>query len=160
MGKTKGKTVNHVVNYRIRYFCKYFVSAKGVGHKLILKSHTRSAYILMLAGRAGSPIIFQVKHHSARLFGSSLKIMSHEQPIWNPPSRQTAEPVLKLYNTLTRTKVRAFKYRACDNAHPPHVFVSRTSSFQVKEGALNGTTAALPYTMLRIWATRGRFCLV
>ena len=122
MGKTKGKTVNHVVNYRIRYFCKYFVSAKGVGHKLILKSHTRSAYILMLAGRAGSPIIFQVKHHSARLFGSSLKIMSHEQPIWNPPSRQTAEPVLKLYNTLTRTKVRAFKYRACDNAHPPHVF--------------------------------------
>ncbi len=72
----------------------------------------------MLAGRAGSPIIFQGHiHHSARLFGSSLRIMAHEQINWKPPSRQTAEPVLKVYNTLTRTKVRAFKFRACDNAH-------------------------------------------
>ncbi|KAF8268616.1 tRNA synthetases class I (C) catalytic domain-containing protein [Lactarius quietus] len=30
--------------------------------------------------------------------------MSHEQLSWKPPSRQTAEPVLKVYNTLTRTK--------------------------------------------------------
>lgn len=109
----------------------------------------------MLAGRAGSPIIFQVGHHSARLFASSVKIMAHEHISWKPPSRQTTEPILKVYNTLTRTKVRVFKFRACDNAHPSHVFVPRTSSFQVKEDALNGTTVVLPYTMLRIWGTRG-----
>ncbi len=37
----------------------------------------------------------------------------------------------------------------------PILFVSRMSSFQAKEDALNGITAGLPYTMLLTWAMQG-----
>lgn len=39
--------------------------------------------------------------------------MSVAQPPWSPPVRTAPEPVLKVYNSLTRTKVGArFRYPA------------------------------------------------
>lgn len=35
-------------------------------------------------------------------------VMANHQPPWTLPARQTDEPVLRIYNSLTRNKVRAF----------------------------------------------------
>jgi|SRR6266850_6318088 len=51
-----------------------------------------------------------IRHYTSR-FNHSFQVMAHGQTNWKPPSRLTEEPSLKVYNSLTRTKVRPF--RAC-----------------------------------------------
>ena len=63
----------------------------------------------MLAVRTSSPILHL--RHSTRQSRSLFQVMAHGKTNWEPPERVTGEPVLKVYNTFTRTKVRPF--RAC-----------------------------------------------
>ena len=59
----------------------------------------------MLTARATFPILHLGRiRYPTRLF----QLMAHDQANWVPPSHRTAEPVLKVYNTFTRTKVRPF----------------------------------------------------
>jgi hypothetical protein len=37
------------------------------------------------------------------------QLMANDKANWEPPLRRTAEPVLKVYSTFTRTKVRPFQ---------------------------------------------------
>lgn len=64
----------------------------------------------MLLVKACSPILHlgRIRYPSR----SFKKVMAHEQNNWKSPSRLTAEPVLKVYNTLSRTKVRPFRVRS------------------------------------------------
>lgn len=64
----------------------------------------------MLLVKACSPILHlgRIRYPSR----SFKKVMAHEQNNWKSPSRLTAEPVLKVYNTLSRTKVRPFRARS------------------------------------------------
>lgn len=76
--------------------------------------------------------------------------MATQQPTWTAPKRATAEPVLKVFNSLTRTKVcslglslsRRLKYH-------------RQSLFQGTDATSSGIIVAQPFTMLHIWAMRG-----
>lgn len=63
----------------------------------------------MLAVRTSFPILRL--RRSTRQSKSLVQVMAHGQTNWKPPARVTGEPVLKVYNTFTRTKVRPF--RAC-----------------------------------------------
>ena len=63
----------------------------------------------MLAVRTSSPTLHL--RHSTRQSRSLFQVMAHGKTNWEPPERVTGEPVLKVYNTFTRTKVRPF--RAC-----------------------------------------------
>jgi hypothetical protein len=57
----------------------------------------------MLSVRATFPIL-RIRYPT-RLF----QLMANDKAIWEPPLRLAAEPVLKVYNTFTRTKVRPFQ---------------------------------------------------
>ena len=78
--------------------------------------------------------------------------MSVKQPPWKLPERQTDDPVLKVYNSLTRTKVSAqilgiernFYHQIRPNLYPG---TGDTS---------NGTTAVPPSMMLRTWDMLGK----
>ncbi|PSR70964.1 hypothetical protein PHLCEN_2v13140 [Hermanssonia centrifuga] len=73
--------------------------------------------------------------------------MSVEQPAWTIPARKVEEPVLKVYNSLTRTKV-----------HPTMQFISivflrsiRQNSYPQMVVMSNGITVDLLSMMLHIW---------
>jgi hypothetical protein len=53
----------------------------------------RATFPILRKGRIRYPI---------RLF----QLMANDKASWEPPLRRTAEPVLKVYNTFTKTKVR------------------------------------------------------
>ncbi len=61
----------------------------------------------MLSARATTfPILhFGRIRYPTRLF----QLMAQDKANWEPPLRRTAEPALRVYNTLTRTKVRPFQ---------------------------------------------------
>ena len=59
----------------------------------------------MLSVRATFPILHLRIRYPTRLF----QLMANDKANWEPPLRRTAEPVLKVYNTFTRTKVRPFQ---------------------------------------------------
>lgn len=60
----------------------------------------------MLSVRANFPILHLGRiRYPTRLF----QLMANDKVNWEPPLRRTAEPVLKVYNTFTRTKVRPFQ---------------------------------------------------
>jgi len=66
----------------------------------------------MLPARASFYILrFGHIRYTIRTYNASSHVMAQAQIDWKPPSRLTVEPVLKVYNTFTRTKVRPF--RAC-----------------------------------------------
>jgi hypothetical protein len=75
------------------------------------KQTWRYAYIptRMLAARTSFHHLY-LRRYTSR-FNHSFQVMAHGQTNWKPPSRLTDEPSLKVYNSLTRTKVRPF--RAC-----------------------------------------------
>lgn len=62
--------------------------------------------ILTCAARSLSSTIFLRRTCATTLRGLEFKAhMSVQQPAWNLPENQAAEPVLKIYNSLTRSKV-------------------------------------------------------
>jgi hypothetical protein len=130
-------------------------SQKGLGGHVnrIFSQPSRIYLTLMLAARTS----FLHLHlwpicHSTSRFKHTFQVMAHGQTDWKPPSRLTEEPILKVYNTLTRTKVRPFL--AC-SAQLDSFFVIRMSLLRGTEGVSSGTTADLRYTMRLIWATQG-----
>ncbi len=79
------------------------------------------------------------------------RTMSVEQPAWTIPARKVEEPVLKVYNSLTRTKV-----------HPTMQFISivflrstRQNSYPQMVVMSNGITVDLLSRMLHIWDMPG-----
>lgn len=57
---------------------------------------------------------FPLFHYSPfRRFSS----MSVQQPSWSIPKKEREEPVLRLYNSLTRTKVSSVNYLRVINSH-------------------------------------------
>lgn len=72
------------------------------------------AYILdraMLSVRATFPILDLGRiRYPTRLY----QLMANDKANWEPPLRRTAEPVLKVYNTFTRTKVRHSNHSQLD----------------------------------------------
>jgi hypothetical protein len=92
--------------------------------------------------------------HPLRPFNTSSHVMAHAQTNWKPPSRLTVEPVLKVYNTFTRTKVRPF--RACSISLLFYL-VFRMSLFHATGDASNGIIAVLLYTMPPTWVMQGTF---
>lgn len=79
--------------------------------------------------------------------------MSVQQPAWKLPERQADEPVLRIYNSLTRTKVSAPILAASDTAL---ILQCRPNSYPGTGGTSNGTTAAPPSMMLRTWDMLGK----
>lgn len=60
----------------------------------------------MLSVRGTFPILhLGCIRYPTRLF----QLMANDKANWEPPLRRTAEPVLRVYNTFTRTKVRPFQ---------------------------------------------------
>jgi hypothetical protein len=45
-----------------------------------------------------------------RQCSTAARAMSVQQPPWSVPIQQSQAPVLKVYNSLTKTKVRVYKY--------------------------------------------------
>jgi hypothetical protein len=45
-----------------------------------------------------------------RQCSSVARAMSVQQPPWSVPIQQSEAPVLKVYNSLTKTKVRVYEY--------------------------------------------------
>lgn len=83
--------------------------------------------------------------------------MSIQQPPWKLPERQTDDPVLKIYNSLTRTKVSALILTALDAAL---ICQCRPNSYLGVDVMSNGTTAAPPSMMPRTWDMLGKTILV
>lgn len=85
---------------------------------------------------------------------------SAQQPAWSPPRDSVDEPTLKVYNSLTRTKVstrgdwegapvcRMGGLMTCRR-------ICRQSLSLATGGMSNGTIAALLYTMHHTWAMPG-----
>jgi tRNA synthetases class I (C) catalytic domain len=88
-------------------------------------------------------------------YKAPFSVMAHERSNWMPPSRLTVEPVLKVYNSFTRTKVRPFRARS----QPTQLLTPkfRMNSSHATVDVSNGTIVDLPYTMLLTWAMQGRF---
>lgn len=86
------------------------------------------------------------------------------QPTWTPPVVELEEPVLKVWNSLTRSKVSSLSSRdkRSGRAHsfpflssPLYFSLLRSSSFPCDPDRSPGTTAVLPFTTLLIWVTPG-----
>lgn len=73
-----------------------------------------------------------------------------QQPAWVAPVPETPEPKLKVWNSLTRTKVRPSfpRYRS-------ELTCGRTSSCRCTGNVWTGTTVVRRCMMLPIWVTRG-----
>jgi hypothetical protein len=117
---------------------------------IVYRAHTSDSPYRMLSARSSSAILHL---GSIRHLKPSFKAMAHEQANWKAPLRLTGEPVLKVYNTLTRTKVgssllvRSFVQLVC--------FIFRTCLLRATGGASNGTTVDPLYTTLLTWAMQG-----
>jgi hypothetical protein len=110
----------------------------------------------MLTARTSfSHLYFGHIRHSTSRFKHSFRVMAHGQTNWKHPSRLTEEPILKVYNTLTRTKVRPFRIPSMFSPIGLLFLAIRTYLLRGTEDVSNGTTADLPYTMHLIWATQG-----
>jgi len=83
--------------------------------------------------------------------------MSVQQPPWNLPERQADEPVLKIYNSLTRTKVSAPILAALDAAL---IRRCRPSLYPGMDVMSNGTIAAPLSMMLHTWDMLGNTIFV
>ena len=68
-------------------------------------------------------------------------------PEWVKPTQVIVEPVLKVYNSLTRTKVSTALHGINPNV--------RKSSSRPKDGKSTGTTADRLFTTRRTWAMPG-----
>jgi hypothetical protein len=77
--------------------------------------------------------------------------MSVQQPPWSAPTKQTEEPVLRVYNSLTKTKVQTIFYNLPSISLP-----FRTSSFHVMVAMSSGTIAVQQCTMPPTWVTPGK----
>jgi hypothetical protein len=78
--------------------------------------------------------------------------MSVHQPPWRLPERQTDDPVLKVYNSLTRSKVSA----QILHIEPNFYLQIRPNLYLGTGDTSNGTTAAPPSMMLRTWGMLGK----
>jgi hypothetical protein len=78
--------------------------------------------------------------------------MSVQQPPWKLPERQTDDPVLKVYNSLTRTKVSAQILGIERNLY----LQIRPNLYLGTGDTSNGTIAVPPSMMLRTWGMLGK----
>ena len=78
--------------------------------------------------------------------------MSVQQPPWKLPERETAEPVLKIYNSLTKTKVSHKSW-----LWYPYLTFSghRRNSYPEMDAMSSGITVVRLSMTHRIWGMRG-----
>lgn len=79
--------------------------------------------------------------------------MSVQQPPWSVPKRQSEEPVLRIYNSLTKTKV---SLKFCQPYRERSHMIYRQSLSHVMVVMSNGTTVVPQFMMLHIWDMQGR----
>ena len=100
-----------------------------------------------------SRIIFQRYYTSGTKKNIDKRIvMANQQPPWTLPARQAEEPVLKVYNSLTRSKV------CCGDLRKICLWsdcANRQSLFHGMGNMSNGTTVGPQYTMHHIWVMQG-----
>ena len=82
----------------------------------------------------------------------SFRAMSTQQPTWTPVKPTENESVLKVYNSLTRSKA-SFCLKALSCVY--FMLSIRLSSFLVMVVSWSGTTVDRRSTIHRIWATLG-----
>lgn len=79
--------------------------------------------------------------------------MSAQQPAWSLPKRQSEEPILKVYNSLTKTKV---SLNFCQPSGERSYIIYRQNSSHVTAAISNGITVVPQCTMLHIWGMQGK----
>jgi cysteinyl-tRNA synthetase len=76
--------------------------------------------------------------------------MSVQQPPWTPPPRQREDPVLKVYNSLTKSKVSALPSQCNDLMDHRRLIL-----LPAMDDASSGTTVDRRFMTLRIWDMPG-----
>ena len=66
------------------------------------------------------PARFRIPKPCHRIDLPSFRSMSVQQPPWSLPEKQTEEPVLRVYNSLTRTKVESTSYSSDSSVSHRH----------------------------------------
>ena len=93
-------SLRHVCDCEILIF-RALIKNRVVSCWSMLFSHT----IVRLTTRSLSRPLYSARYCSQISGVSAIPTMAVQQPAWTLPTRKTDEPVLKVYNSLTRTKV-------------------------------------------------------